>query len=36
VLYELRKYDVMPGKGPTLLDRFGEFTVPKSALLTRC
>ena len=29
MLYELRKYDVMPGKGPALLDRFGTFTVPK-------
>lgn len=26
--YELRKYEVMPGKGPALLDRFGTFTVP--------
>jgi hypothetical protein len=28
VLYELRKYQVMPGKMPALLDRFGSFTVP--------
>ena len=29
MLYELRKYDVMPGMGPALLNRFGTFTVPK-------
>ena len=29
MLYELRKYDVMPGKMPALLDRFGGFTVGK-------
>ena len=29
MLYELRKYEVMPGKQPALLDRFGSFTVPK-------
>ncbi len=29
MLYELRKYDVMPGKQPALLDRFGTFTAPK-------
>lgn len=27
--YELRKYDVMPGKQPALLDRFGSFTTKK-------
>jgi len=31
MLYELRKYEVMPGKLPTLLDRFGSFTVPNWA-----
>jgi len=29
MLYELRKYEVMPGKRPALLDRFGSFTVHK-------
>lgn len=29
MLYELRKYDVMPGKVPALLDRFGSFTTKK-------
>ena len=29
MLYELRKYDVMPGKVPALLDRFGSFTTVK-------
>lgn len=29
MLYELRKYEVMPGKLPRLLDRFGSFTVGK-------
>jgi len=29
MLYELRKYDVMPGKLPALLDRFGSFTTKK-------
>jgi NIPSNAP len=29
VLYELRTYDVMPGKQPALLDRFGSFTSKK-------
>ena len=29
MLYELRKYDVAPGKRPALLDRFGSFTVHK-------
>ena len=29
MLYELRKYEVMPGKMPALLDRFGGFTVHK-------
>ena len=29
MLYELRRYDVMPGKLPALLDRFGGFTVHK-------
>jgi hypothetical protein len=29
MLYELRRYDVMPGKLPALIDRFGSFTVPK-------
>ena len=29
MLYELRKYEVMPGKMPTLLNRFGSFTVQK-------
>jgi hypothetical protein len=29
MLYEFRKYDIIPGKGPALLDRFGTFTVPK-------
>ena len=29
MLYELRKYEVMPGKRPALLDRFGGFTVHK-------
>src|SRR5690349_20502952 len=29
MLYELRRYDVMPGKLPALIDRFGTFTVPK-------
>ncbi|HZT06434.1 MAG TPA: NIPSNAP family protein [Chloroflexota bacterium] len=28
MFYELRKYDVMPGRLPALLDRFGTFTVP--------
>ena len=28
MFYELRKYDVMPGRLPALLDRFGSFTVP--------
>ena len=27
--YELRKYDVMPGKLPPLLERFGSFTTKK-------
>lgn len=27
--YELRKYDVMPGKQAALLNRFGSFTVPR-------
>lgn len=31
MLYELRKYDVMPGRLPRLLDRFGSFTVKKWA-----
>ena len=31
VLYELRKYEVMPGRLPRLLDRFGSFTVKKWA-----
>ena len=29
MLYELRKYDVAPGKRPALLERFGSFTVHK-------
>lgn len=29
MLYELRKYDVMPGKRPALLDRFATFTTSK-------
>src|SRR3989442_14793812 len=29
VFYELRRYEVMVGKRPALLDRFGTFTVPK-------
>jgi hypothetical protein len=29
VFYELRTYDVMPGKLPALLDRFGSFTTKK-------
>ncbi len=29
MLYELRRYDVAPGKLPALLDRFGNFTVHK-------
>src|SRR5436853_388744 len=29
MLYELRKYEVMPGKLPALLDRFGGFTVDR-------
>jgi NIPSNAP protein len=29
MLYELRRYDVVPGKLPALLDRFGSFTVHK-------
>lgn len=29
MLYELRRYDVMPGKLPALVDRFGSFTVNK-------
>ena len=29
MLYELRKYEVMPGKLPALVDRFGSFTVEK-------
>lgn len=29
MFYELRRYDVIPGKLPALLDRFGSFTVPK-------
>ena len=29
MLYELRRYDVMPGKLPALVDRFGSFTVQK-------
>ena len=29
MLYELRKYEVMPGKVPALLNRFSSFTVPK-------
>lgn len=29
MLYELRKYETMPGKQPALLERFGTFTVPK-------
>jgi hypothetical protein len=29
MLYELRRYDVAPGKLPALIDRFGSFTVPK-------
>ena len=29
MLYELRRYDVAPGKLPALLDRFGSFTVHK-------
>jgi len=29
MLYELRRYEVMPGKLPTLTERFADFTVPK-------
>jgi NIPSNAP len=29
MFYELRKYDVMPGKLPALLDRFGSFTTKR-------
>ena len=29
MLYELRRYDVAPGKLPALIDRFGSFTVHK-------
>lgn len=29
MFYELRKYDVMPGKLPALVDRFGSFTTKK-------
>ena len=29
MLYELRRYDVVAGKLPALIDRFGSFTVPK-------
>src|SRR6188474_2234388 len=29
MLYELRRYEVMPGKLPALVDRFGSFTVAK-------
>jgi hypothetical protein len=29
MLYELRTYDVMPGRQPALLNRFGSFAVPK-------
>ena len=29
MLYELRKYDLMPGKQPALLDRFATFTTKK-------
>ena len=29
MLYELRKYDVVPGNMPALLDRFGSFTTHK-------
>ena len=29
MLYELRRYEVIPGKLPALLDRFGNFTVKK-------
>jgi hypothetical protein len=29
MLYELRRYDVAPGKMPALLDRFGSFTVDR-------
>ena len=29
MLYELRKYDVMPGKLPALVDRFGSFTTKR-------
>ena len=29
MLYELRRYDVAPGKLPALVDRFGSFTVHK-------
>lgn len=29
MLYELRTYDVVPGKQPALLDRFGSFTVQR-------
>ncbi len=31
MLYELRRYEVMPGKMPALLDRFGYFTVQRWA-----
>ncbi|MFN0072693.1 MAG: NIPSNAP family protein [Chloroflexota bacterium] len=29
MLYELRRYEVTPGKMPALLERFADFTVPK-------
>ena len=29
MLYELRRYDVMSGKLPALVDRFGSFTVSR-------
>ncbi|HEX3247558.1 MAG TPA: NIPSNAP family protein, partial [Chloroflexota bacterium] len=28
MLYELRRYEVMPGKMPDLVERFADFTVP--------
>jgi hypothetical protein len=31
VLYELRRYEVMPGKMPSLVERFADFTVPNWA-----
>jgi len=31
MIYELRKYEVLPGKLPTLLNRFGNFTIHKWA-----